>query len=306
MKSELKRYIKGLWRLANPKIWVASAVPLLVGSVCAYQRTGSFSIWWFLVAALGLGLIETGKHAINEAVDYYTGVDRNVAEDKITPFSGGRRTIVDGTLTFFEVCLAGFLSMGAAALVGLYTVFFREFSILWIGLAGFFIATFYTMPPLKFIYNGLGELAVGITYGPLIVLGSYAVQSHRLDVFPFLLSIPVGLLITNVLWINQFPDYEADKQGKKRNWVVRLGKKKSLYVFAAFFALSYLYLATLSVFSLKPWLLISLLSLPLAYSAVRNAFKNYDDIPKLIKSLALTIFVYLSTGVLLSAAALLS
>lgn len=304
-KFEPLRLIKGSWRLANPKIWIASVIPMLVGGTAAFKATGSFSWYWFLVSVAGIFLIETGKHAINEAVDYATGVDGAVEPDKVTPFSGGRRTIVDGTLSFAEVCVIGFLAMGAASLTGLYVVAFREFSVLWIGLAGFLIAAFYTLPPVKFIYTGLGELAVGVTYGPLIVMGTYLTQTHSLSLFPFLISVPVGLLITNVLWINQFPDYEADKQGGKRNWVVRLGKRRSLRVFAALFALSDIYVIFLSLSVRRAFLLLPLLTVPVAVHAVRNAFRTYNDIPRLVKSNAMTIEVYLLTGVLTAAAVLM-
>jgi 1,4-dihydroxy-2-naphthoate octaprenyltransferase len=299
------RLLKGIFRLANPKIWIASVIPMLLGGAAAYKESGQFNWYWFLVSIAGIFLIEIGKHAINEAVDYVTGVDRFVAPDKQTPFSGGRRTIVDGTLSFLEVSIVGLLTMGAAAMVGLYVVFFREPSVIWIGLAGFLIAAFYTLPPMKFIYNGLGEIAVGVTYGPLIVMGTFLVQTHTLALFPLLISIPVGFLITNVLWINQFPDYEADKQGNKRNWVVRLGKKRSLNVFAALFTISYLYIIFLAMYIHKPLLLIPILSVPVAVYSVKVAFRNYNDIPKLIKANAGTIQVYMLTGLLLAVSVLM-
>jgi 1,4-dihydroxy-2-naphthoate octaprenyltransferase len=301
---KIVRLIGGFFQLANPKIWVASVIPMILGGAAAYKETGHFFWFWFIASVFGIFLIETGKHAINEAVDYYTGVDRFVAANKQTPFSGGRRTIVDGKLSLLEVSIIGLLTMGAAALVGLYIVVFREPSVIWIGLAGFLIATFYTLPPLKFIYNGLGEIAVGITYGPLIVLGTYLVQTHSLSFFPLLVSIPIGVLITNVLWINQFPDYEADKMGNKRNWVVRLGKRRSLYIFAALFLISYLYIVFLALYIHKSLLLISVISIPVAIKASKIAFECYDDIPKLIKSNAGTIQVYLLTGLLMAVSVL--
>lgn len=303
-KSELERLIKGTWRLANPKIWIASVIPMFLGGAAAYKETGHFHWYWFMVSIAGIFLIETGKHAINEAVDYFTGVDGFVAPDKQTSYSGGRKTIIDGILSLLEVSIIGVLAMGTASLVGLYIVAFREPSVFWIGLAGFLIATFYTLPPMKFVYNGLGEIAVGVTYGPLIVMGTYLVQTHTLSLLPLLVSIPVGFLITNVLWINQFPDYEADKLGNKRNWVVRLGKKRSLYIFSALYALAYLYIIFLALDIHKMLLLISLLSAPIAIRSVIIAFEHYNDIPKLIGSNAKTIQVYLLTGILMAVSVL--
>lgn len=305
-KREFMRIMKGLWMLGNLKIWVASAIPMAVGGALSYGLTKRFSLYWFIASFVGICLIEMGKHAINELIDYVTGVDLFVAPDKRTPFSGGRRTIVDGILTVPEILLIGVITMAVAAALGLYIVFFREPSVLWIGLAGFTISIFYSLPPFKFAYNGLGELAVGITYGPLILLGTYLVQTHTLALIPFLVSIPIGILITNVLWINQFPDYEADRQGNKRNWVVRLGKEKSVWVFAALYILTYLSIILLAVATRKPLWLISLFTLPIAVQSFNIAKKHYNDIPNMIGANVKTIIVYVLAGILFSTTAILN
>lgn len=296
---EFKRKWKGFWQLANPKIWVASAVPMLVAGAISYKVYHYINIYWFIISLMGIFAIETGKHGINEWIDYITGVDSFVAVDKQTPFSGGRKTITEGILSVTEVVTISFISLVVAAIIGLYIVFFREGTIIWIGLAGFLIAIFYTLPPIKFIYNGLGELAVGVTYGPLMVMGTYLVQTQRMDILPLLISIPLGFLITNILWINQYPDYEADLKGNKRNWVVRMGKKKSLYVYVAIYLMAYISIIFASLIENQHIWLISLISIPLAIQSVRIAFKYYNDIPRLIKSNIRTIQVYQLTGLLL-------
>ena len=89
--AELKRLWGGFWQLADPKIWIASTVPMLVGASLSYSVTGGFDFLWFILSLMGIYLIEIGKNAINEYIDYKTGVDRNIAPENRTPFSGGKR-----------------------------------------------------------------------------------------------------------------------------------------------------------------------------------------------------------------------
>ncbi|HTX73268.1 MAG TPA: prenyltransferase [Rectinemataceae bacterium] len=295
---------KGIWQLGRPSLWVASMVPLVVGSAAAWLVGRSFSLYWFLVALLGLVLIEIGKHGVNELVDFYTGVDGDIPPEKQTPFTGGRRTITQKVLRPGQVVAISFVTLAAACVLGLYVAFARNLLILPIGAAGYIIAILYTLPPAKFAYRGLGELAVGLTYGPLITLGAFVLQAPAgADVsLAFVLSLPIALLIVNVLWINQFPDYEADKRGDKCNWVVRIGKEKSLPVFATLFFGAYVLIALVAVLRRHYALLFGLASLPIAVKSVLTAVRNKDDIPHLIPANAGTILVYIVTGMGLAAA----
>lgn len=102
----MKSFWKGFWLLANPRFWVASTVPMLVGTALAYGMTGKFNFYWFIISLVGLYFIEIGKMAANELVDYLTGVDLAVAADHLTPFSGGRnRVIINGRLQIRDVLI---------------------------------------------------------------------------------------------------------------------------------------------------------------------------------------------------------
>ena len=89
MASSFSRLIQGVWRLADPKLCIASTVPMVVSTAMAYKALGYIDIYWLFLSFFGVYLIETGKNAINEVVDYKSGVDRFVTPDKRTPFSGG-------------------------------------------------------------------------------------------------------------------------------------------------------------------------------------------------------------------------
>ena len=198
------------------------------------------------------------------------------------------------------------VTLSAAIVLGFYVSFARELLVLAIGFAGFMIAVFLlSAPPFKFAFAASASLRWA---SPTVPSSRWALMSFRrycLDGFPFLLSLPLGLLIVNVLWINQFPDYEADKRGDKRNWVVRLGKKRSVPVFALLFALPYLLIAAIAITTGRTLLLISFVSMPIALKALLMAGKYKEEIPKLIPANAGTILVYVVTGVTLAAALLL-
>jgi len=306
MARDFSRIIQGVWRLADPKLCIASTVPMVVSAAMAYKALGSVNFYWLFLSFLGVYLIETGKNAVNEVVDYNSGVDRFITPDKKTPFSGGKKTIVDGLLNIKETKIIAIVTLLAAALIGLYITFAREPKVFWIGIAGFLISIFYSLPPFKFCYRGLGEFAIGLTYGPLVVSGTYVVQTHTLDLEVLLVSLMIGFLIANVVWINQYPDYEADAKGNKRNWLVRLGKEKGIKVYISLYTLAYLSLLVAVIYTQNLFMLLALLSVPVAKQSVNVAKKYYNDIPRLVEANAKTIQVYQMTGLTLTVAILLA
>ena len=184
-------------------------------------------------------------------------------------------------------------------------VLFREPSILWVGLLGVFISIFYSVPPFKFAYTGLGEFAVGFTFGPLVTLGMYMVMAQEFDYRVMIVGLPIGFLIANVLWINQYPDYEADKQGNKRNWVVRLGKEKGIKVYIILFVLAYISLILVSAIYRNPFWLLGCVSIPLAVKSVKIAQREFNNIPKLVQANATTLLIYQLTGLAMRIASVL-
>lgn len=305
-KVEVKRLWKGFWQVADPRSWIASTIPMFVGAALAYGTRGRFSLPWFLLSLVGIYLIETGKNASNEYVDYKTGVDRNIAPENRTPFSGGKKTIVQGKLSLNEVLCIAIITFLIACGIGLIIVLFREPSILWVGLLGVFISIFYSVPPFKFAYTGLGEFAVGFTFGPLVTLGMYMVMAQEFDYRVMIVGLPIGFLIANVLWINQYPDYEADKQGNKRNWVVRLGKEKGIKVYIILFVLAYISLILVSAIYRNPFWLLGCVSIPLAVKSVKIAQREFNNIPKLVQANATTLLIYQLTGLAMMIASLLN
>ena len=304
MKKDFKRRWHGFWQLADPKIWIASTVSMIVAAALAYNLKGAFNLYWFVWTVVGIYLIEIGKNAINEVVDYDSGVDTFVTKEERTAFSGGKKTIVDGKLTVLEAKVIAILTMAAGALIGIYISVYREPKVFIIGVIGFTLSIIYSLPPFK-LATGAWRSTVGLTFGPLIILGTYLVQTHTISPEIILVSLPIGLLITNVLWINQYPDYNADKKGAKMNWVVRLGRKKAVVIYILLFVLSYLSLFLIFIVFRNPFWLLPFVSFPLVLEAVQTARKYYDNVPKLVLANLRTVQVYQLFGLMLFLAAIL-
>ena len=225
----------GVWRLADPKISLASMASITLGS-CLAAKDGGLSPLWLAVTVLGIFALEIAKNASGEIFDFDSGADLDVAAEDRSPFSGGKRVLVDGLLTRGQTKTIAAAAYLAGIAAGLAIVALRDVRVLWLGLAGVACAFFYHAPPLKLSYRGWGELAVALCYGPLIAVGTYLVQRRDVTAQAVYASLPLGLLVAAFLWINQFPDYLADRRAGKRNLVVILGRRRARWVFAGIVA----------------------------------------------------------------------
>ena len=262
-----RHFWQGFWRLADPKISLTSAAAIYVG-VAVAAAEGSFDGFWLAATLLAFFAVEVAKNAWGDVFDYDSGVDLAVAPRDRTSFSGGKRVLVDGLLTRKQTWGMA-IGFGAAGLaIGVVIVLFREPMALWIGLLGFVLGWSYHGPPLRFAYRGLGELDVVLCYGPLIALSAYLIQSHHLSWAVFWLSLPLGLVIAAFLWVNQFPDYEADRHHGKQNLVARLGKRTASRALPAIYLVAFAVLAALPAAGLPRavWL-GGLAAIPAAYAS---------------------------------------
>lgn len=290
----------------RPKFFTAAIIPILLGAAVAWHGTGGFNWIYFLLALLGGISVSAGLNLVNDYYDHTSGLDE--LNQHHNPFSGGSRVIQDGLITPAWVLRAGITCFSIAAGIGLYLDYLLPGHILLvIGLVGIILAFFYSASPIRIGYTGLGEIACGLGFGPVMVLGSYYVQTGKLAWQPLWASIPIGMLIALVLYINEFPDCEADKQANKRTLVVIWGKRKAVRFYTAFLLLNYIFIIVGVAGRIFPRLaLISLLTTPLAFHAIRVARKNFDRISELLPANAATIAIHLSLGILLSGGYLLS
>lgn len=217
---------EGLWRLADPKISITSAASMAIGASLAY---GNPEFSWLWLGALGLAMfcMEVAKNAWGDVIDYDSGTDLAVAAEDRTNFSGGKRVMVDGLLTRRQTWLvAAIFSAGGLAL-GALIVLLREPGVFALGCAALFLGWSYHGAPLKFAYRGLGELDVVFIYGPAIATATYMVMVGHFSADVVWASLPLGVFIAAFLWVNEFPDFEADRGAGKYNLVARLGKYRA-------------------------------------------------------------------------------
>jgi 1,4-dihydroxy-2-naphthoate octaprenyltransferase len=150
--------------------------------------------------------------------------------------------------------------------------------LLWIGIAGIAIGVVYTAPPLKLVYRGLGEIAVALGFGPVMMLGAYVVQTGRLAWEPFVLSLVPGILIALILFVNEIPDRRSDAEAGKRTLPVRFSPDavRTGYLVAALAAFAVI--AGGVAGGLLPWpTLIALAAVPLVLRVHAGLKVHYDS-----------------------------
>jgi 1,4-dihydroxy-2-naphthoate octaprenyltransferase len=298
-KLEYQLFWQGFSRLADPKISLASFAGMFMAA-CMAATDHSLSPLWLLLTISGIFAVEIAKNASGELVDYDSGTDLAVAAKDRTPFSGGKRVLVDSLLTRRQTFSIAMFFYAIAIIIGLLIVVFRDQRVLFLGVAGIALAWFYHSGPLRLSYRGWGELAVAISYGPLVVLGTYLVQTGTVTVPVLYVSFVLGLLVAAFLWINEFPDYSADKASGKRNLVVKIGLQRAVYVYLAMLVIGYGWLVYIVVSGDAPGgLLWGLLGVPAASFSVLRLFKYDGNTQSLIPAQAASLasFVLMAVGV---------
>ena len=275
----------------------ATFVPVLLGIAVAAWTNG-FNWWLALLTVIGGACIHLGLNVANDVFDTTSGADQ--ANVNPTQFSGGSRVVLYGLLSLRTIALMslGFYAAGIAIGIGLAAA--RGWDLLWLGVAGALLSFFYTAPPLRLVHRGLGEIVVALGFGPIMTLGAYFVQAQEYDLEPLLASIPVGILIALVLYVNEVPDRPADAAAGKRTLPVRFSKDVIVNLYAAAVAVAF---GLIVVFAVAGWIvrpaIIALAAAPLALPVYRALKSSYDQPYALMPAMAKNIQLHLATGVLL-------
>ncbi len=293
-----------------PPLWViktrapfftATLVPVLLGTAVAWATTGAFNFWFFLLTLVGAVCLHAGTNMSNDYFDHVWGSDE-INTEFANPFTGGSRVIQLGLVKPRQVLWEALAYFAVGSVIGLVLALVRTPAVLWLGLIGVFCGFFYTAPPFRLARTGLGELTVGLCFGPLMALGACGVQTLRLDWQPVIASLPVMLLIALILWINEFQDMRADAAVGKNHLVVRLGRRRSTTVYGVLLALVYLSIVGGVLFGgVTPFALAGLLTVPMAWRAYGIARQHYDHPRELIPANAATVQIHLWTGLLVTA-----
>lgn len=251
-----------LSRAVRAPFLLATVIPVTLGAAVAMAETHRLSPSLLLLSLVGCVALHAGANAANDYYDWLSGAD--TAHDP-WKYSGGSQVLQSGSLTPRQVRRIYHSLYMVALLVGIYIAWQVGLTALLIGLVGLALGHWYTAPPMAFSYHGLGEVVTGLTFGPLVVSGSYFVQAGRLGWRPVLVSLPVGLLITAVLYINEFPDLRRDAWAGKSNWVV-LTDAKWIWIYQVLISSAVL-LALVTLVQVGPWFI--LIGLPLTCLAVK-------------------------------------
>ena len=260
---------------------------------CIAWYDGAFHLGHALLAFFGLLLAHISVNVLNEYFDYRSGVDLKTQR---TPFSGGSGALPMGLVSPGQALWLGLGTFIAIIPIGIYFTI----TIGWLLLPLLLIAAACIILYTPFILKmGWPEWAPGIGLGALPVLGAYFIQTGDYTVPAIIASVPSGILVHNLLLINEFPDVEADVTVKRRTLPIAIGKGKASIVYSVLTGMVYLWtLGGVLAGQMPPFTLIALLTLPFAVKAIRGAI-NYNDPSKLIPGLANNILVVLVTQLLL-------
>lgn len=292
-----------VWLLAvRAPFLTASVVPVLLGGAIAWATRDAFNWGLFFLTLIAGALLHLAVNVYNDYFDHRSGNDPlNV--DFVRPFSGGSRVIQLGLLSPLEMISGAILLSAVSAGIGAVLAWAAGPWVLAFGVAGLISGVFYVAGPFNWASRGVGEFAVGLNFGTLMTLGAYYVQTGRVDWTPAVASIPAAALIAAVLYVNEFPDYAADKAVGKRTWVVRLGRQRAVIGYALLMAIPYVTVPLGVAFDvLPPQTLIAMLTLPFSLRAVQVAAQHHSQPLELAPANALTIISHLATGLLLTLA----
>ena len=282
---------------ARPRTLPAAVVPVLVGTAAAAGMNGDIDalkglvIWRFIAALVVALALQVG---VNLANDYSDGV-RGTDDDRVGPM----RLTGSGTKTPGAVKRAAFLAFGLAAVCGLALAIATSWWLIVVGIAAIAAAWFYTGGPRPYGYAGLGELFVFVFFGVVATTGSAFVQIERITPLTLLVSVPVGLLATALLVVNNLRDIPGDTVAGKRTMAVRLGDGRTRILYVVLMVAPFITVPFLCGLSQRPIGALSLFAILLVRRPVQRVIEGARG-PALIAVLGETGRVQLGFGLLLS------
>ncbi|HVA67218.1 MAG TPA: prenyltransferase [Elusimicrobiota bacterium] len=271
----------------------AGLLPYLLGAAWAYGVERQFNAGIFWLGFLGIFLSVVGVESFNEYFDARMGTDRvfNPSDDEYIPE------------WMFWLGVGAF---AVAATIGFYLAWKGGWPIAVYTLLGGLAAIFYVGPPIRWVYRGLGETAIGLSYGPWMTLGSLELYTHRFSWPALAASLVPGFLITGLAVVNEIPDFYQDRLVGKRNLVVRLGRRNGVFLYAGFAALGLLTPCVGAWAGIFPrWTpLAALAGFPLLILSVKHALKTWDSPRNFIPAIKYVVLCYLAATLVFTLAVL--
>lgn len=302
MTGERMAGMKGMI-MAKLKIWIQETRPsfLLLTPVCVLTGLSAslfdgypLKILYLLLAFVGALSAHVSINVLNDYFDFKSGIDLKTTR---TPFSGGSGILPSGSLKPKSVLLLGMVAAGVVVLIGIYFISIYGWRILPIGLAGMLLILLYT--PFVTKIPGVSETAAGGF--SLIVLGTYFTQTGTYHQAGILVTFITGLLIADLLLINELPDVEADRAGGRRHLPIIMGREMAARVYCGILIAVYAVIAGGVILGVLPLLcLLGFGTLPFGIKAMRGVVKYHSDLQKLVPFQAMNVLVVLLTPFLIS------
>jgi len=273
-------------------------LPYFLGALLAQRLTGEFGLAVFLLGLSGAMFIQLAAHYNGEAYD--------IREDRLsailgkTPFSGGSQVLVRKIISEDKVKLLSFAVVLLALAIGIILQFYFKTGrwTLLLGASGIICGIYYSKPPLRWVSRGLGEIFIAYSFGFLAVNTGFYIQVSRFDILALLVSLPVACAAANIILVNEYPDYQADKEARKMNLLVRIGKEKCAFLYAllvvcAGVSFSLALAKGLPMESVYFYLPVLITALILASLMLKGAYKDRRLLERMC---AMTILVNLGTS----------
>ena len=267
----------------------AGLLPYLLGAAWAHAMEGAFDAPIFWSGLGGVVLAVVGVESFNEYFDSQMGTDRVFDPDDLPPMSAW-------------VLWIGIAAFAGAFNVGVYLTYRVGWPILAFALLGGMAAIFYVAPPIRWAYRGLGETVIALSYGPWMVLGSLYLHTRAISLDALWASLVPGFLIMALAVVNAIPDYHQDRLVGKRNLVVRLGRRRGMWLYLALATAGLLTVVIGAAAGVFPaTCLAALLSLPLLASSARAAVHTYESPRQFVPAIRAIVSCYLVAVALFSA-----
>jgi len=275
-----------------PFLTLSVALVFLGTSVAAAE--GTFHPWRAILALIGLVLLHISVNLLNEYSDYRTGIDFRTTR---TPFSGGSGMLTSGKIAPASAYAAGLATLGVGVAIGVYFIWLTNIRLLPLLLVGGFAVYFYTDLLAR---HGVGEVFAGLGLGLLPILGTSFVQTGQYSAAALAAGIPAGILTFNLLLLNEFPDVEADVEGRRKNLLIALGELAGGRIYTSLLGAMYIWIVAAVLLGLiPPYCLIALLTLIVAWKPMIWAWKGGDDKEAMVPALGANVVTNLATQTLL-------
>jgi 1,4-dihydroxy-2-naphthoate octaprenyltransferase len=287
------------WQAFRYHFVPSSFLPAILGGILAWAQTGAMNKWFFFLVVLGVTLNHIALNMTDDYFDYRAAVDR---KDKkgINPYAGGSGTLTSGRIKPAEMRRVFTSFYLLTIIIGLYLCVVQTWWVLAFGLFGIASSYYYTAPPIRYGYRGLGEISQLINFSFTIGLGAYVVQAVSWSWKTFWVLSPLGLMMFAMIIVNEIPDREDDAAAGKNNLVVLLGAEKAAWLYTSAMVTAYAVIFFLPILQMASfWIYLALLSLPWAFQAWTILQRNIKKPSCLVPANLLTIRVHNLTGIFL-------